>query len=772
MLQINNDQALASGGSNFKNQFDDAGIMLRGLVAALRRQLKLIIMTVIIFLLVGVAYIIVAPKKFTSESSILVDLRRPNMFSQQGFQLQTIDTGAIDSQAELLRSERIALRVINKLNLLENPERIRGFSYLGAIKDSMAEMLGFEKEPETRHALQRSVLEAFMRSTKVERQGQTYVITVSYSATDRDLAAQIAQALSEAYLTDQLEAKLEATRLANVWLEERLVSLRAELLRAETAVQTYKAEHNIVDAAGTMVFERELNEINSQLTAARGIMAETKARFERTQEVLDSRDIAATVNDAVNSPAVQRLRGMYADIARREADIRRRLGPQHLAVAQARQEMQEIERQIVTELARIAEGYRSEYEIARAKVEGLEATSKETTQRAQQMNAKRVKLAELERNLFASRNLYDNFVSRFKTTAQDESYPISEARLVSEAAPSRFPSQPKTLLVMVFAGAAGVIAGVGVGLMRERLDDVVRSGEVLEAVTATEMLGVVPTFGDDLAKQKLTRHTLAGSRKNPTAPAQKGERLLPHDIGFLRYAVDYPFSRVAETMRSIKLALQFGRVSADDRVIGIVSALPGEGKSTVVMNFAQHLASTGSRTLLIDCDLRNPSLTRQVTGRSSGGLLDVLYRSGSLDSLAFIDPVTGLHFLSTGARSAVAQTDELLGSERMRELIASLKTAYDYVVLDLPPIVPTVDARAIASSVDAFVYVVEWGKTPRQVIQQALKGSEQITSKLVGSVLNKVRHDSLRLYDSYAALTYGQDYGSTPTPTRGKAEAA
>jgi hypothetical protein len=278
---------------------------------------------------------------------------------------------------------------------------------------------------------------------------------------------------------------------------------------------------------------------------------------------------------------------------------------------------------------------------------------------AQRTNEKRVKLGELERDLNASRSLYESFLTRFKTTAQDESFPISEARVVTEAAPARFPSHPKSLLVLALAGGAGVLLGVGLGLMRERLDDVIRSGEDLEAVTGTEMLGVVPSFGDDITRQKISRHTLANVRK--LTPVQQTERLLPHDLGYLRYAVDYPFSRTAETMRSVKLALQFAAAPADDCVVGIVSALPNEGKSSVAANLAHHLASTGSRTLLIDCDLRNPSITRQIAGRTPGGLPDILYRNGSLESLVFVDPVTGMHFLSAGTRSAIHQTTSSWG---------------------------------------------------------------------------------------------------------------
>jgi succinoglycan biosynthesis transport protein ExoP len=304
-------------------------VALRGLYAALRRQLTLIIAVVILSLALGVAYVLVAPKKYTSETSVLVDMRRPGLFNNgQGLQLSTVDSSAIDSQVELLRSERVALRVIQKLNLLEDPNQIRGTSSLGFVKSAVYERLGMEGEPETPQTIQRSVLEAFQRNTRVEREGLTYVITISYSAFDRDLAARIANAIAAAYLTDQLEAKLEATRLANTWLEERVTDLRAGLLKAETAVATYKSQNNIVDAAGTLVNERELNEINTQLVNARAQLGETQARFDRIQALIDRKDVGnATINDVINSTSVQRLRGQYQDLARRESDIRRRLGP-------------------------------------------------------------------------------------------------------------------------------------------------------------------------------------------------------------------------------------------------------------------------------------------------------------------------------------------------------------------------------------------------------------------------------------------------------------
>jgi succinoglycan biosynthesis transport protein ExoP len=221
------------------------------------------------------------------------------------------------------------------------------------------------------------------------------------------------------------------------------------------------------------------------------------------------------------------------------------------------------------------------------------------------------------------------------------------------------------------------------------------------------------------------------------------------DKSFLRQVVDEPLSGFAEELRSIKIAADIGGSNRNHKVMGITSTVPGEGKSTVASNLAELIAHSGKRVILLDADLRNPTLTRALAPDVKAGLLEVLNGKLNLKDVVCLDDQTGLNFVPARLKSRLVHSNEVLASERFSNLIDGLRDAYDYIILDLPPLAPVVDVRATAKIVDSYIYVVEWGKTNKNFVHQQLSNAPEVYDLLLGVVLNKADVRVMGRYEDY-----------------------
>jgi succinoglycan biosynthesis transport protein ExoP len=228
----------------------------------------------------------------------------------------------------------------------------------------------------------------------------------------------------------------------------------------------------------------------------------------------------------------------------------------------------------------------------------------------------------------------------------------------------------------------------------------------------------------------------------------------------MRWSVIDPLSRFAESVRSIKTSIDLAAITGAVKFIGILSALPNEGKSTVAANLASLFANSGAKTLLVDCDLRNPSLSQNLAPNAVHGLLQVMQATVSVDAALWSDPDTDLKLLPAGTTGRLTNAADLLGSERMKDVLNSLSERFDYIIIDLAPLGATADARAISPQIDGFIMVIEWGKTRQDVLHEALKSMAMARDKFIGAVLNKVNYRELNNIDGYSpGYYYNKSYG-------------
>ncbi len=734
-----------------------------GLIAIVRRQWRVVALCIAVFVALGIGYLITAVPRYTARTSVLIDRGNRQVVEQ----LSTIggvldDEASVLSQVELLRSETIGLSAVDKLKLSDDPEFMAGrrslllaaVSDIRSILDIRRWLGGGEVRFDQIEAKRRQALTNLLGNMKVSRVGRSYVLEISFTAPSPRLAAAVAGAIADAYLTDKLDAKYDATRRAGTWLQERIEELRQRSLESDLAVQRFRAANGLVVANDKLVSDQQLTEMNSALIVARADTARARARSERIEAIIASGERDAIVTDALDSSVISSLREKYLESSKREAEISRRLGPDHVQAARLRQDMAEYDRLMFDEIRRIARSYHSELEVARSRERQITQGVRNATDISVTAGETQVQLRELERAAETYRNLYQTFLQRYQEAVQQQSFPVTEARIISRAVPPATASEPRMSLVLAFCLALGSGVGGVLGAFREFRDRFFRTGEQVRDVLGLEYLGSVP------------RVEPQPGGSPPTEP-MKGE--VWRKNGLSAFALEHPSSAFAETLRSARIAADV-HIDRPHKIIGIVSMLPGEGKSAIAMNFAQALAGS-ARTLLIDADLRNPGATRALGQHAEEGLLEVLLEGQTPASAMLIDPETGLRFLPAVVKRRTPHSSELLASAAMARLLAQMAGDFDYIVLDLPPLGPVVDARAIAPRVDGFIMVVEWGETSRKAVKDTLNAEPQIAGRCLGVILNKVDAARMKLYEGYGspdyyASRYTQYYHEThPDPT-------
>jgi len=748
MLQV---KPLSSRATDYAAQLRDSSLsdLLESLTGIVRRQYRIFIILMPCILALGVLYLFVTPASFKATGTLVIDAQK-TQGSQQSMPGETV-VERIQTEIAIIKSPSVSLSVIKDLHLTEDPEFVgRGGLFATAI-ELIQRYLGLPEQASDVSANQ--VLTTFESRRNVSGLGQSFIIEIDFRSSDPSKAARIVNAIAEAYFNEQLEARYQSARRTSAWLQDQIDQLRTQASDADRAVVDFKRANDIVENGnGRLMTEQQVSEMNSQLILARAAKAEAKARLERIQYLM-SRDIPeASVADALHSEVITRLRNQYLEIAAREGVWEAKYGANHLATVNLRTQMAELRRGINDEMKRIAESYKSDYEIILARERSLIISLSSAVSESQTRSQAEIKVRELESKVQKYRTIYENFLNRYMDSVQQQSFPIAEARLIGPAVPPSKRSQPNTLLVLTVAAASGLLLSFSVASYRELSDRAFRTSAQIEDVLGTNCIAT-------LASLKLPSSSPDPVRIEERPP--RAPRTMVNAQGLLRYAVDSPFSPFTEGLRSLKVAVDLGGGMKSNRVIGMTSTLPKEGKSTIASNFSYLLADSGDRTILMDCDLRNPSLSRQLVSVGAAGLVDVLAGKIELTDAVWNEPSTGLYFLPAGTASKLFHTNRILASDGMKQLVDRLREMFDYVIVDFPPLLPVVDTRASTNFIDSFVYIVEWGRTKKDIVEHVLGAAPEIRERILGTILNKSDLSTMARYEGHASrYLYRKDYAN------------
>jgi succinoglycan biosynthesis transport protein ExoP len=699
-------------------------IDLDGILSGARRQAKVILGAIVVCMLLAAIYLATATKLYTGSADILIDGRNFGANKPEDTQI-VLANSAIDSQVEVVRSQRVVLGVIDKLKLLEDPEFADSslFSSLFGwlLPRSTSDIESVQEE------LRRKVSDKLLKQLSVQRLNKTFILSVDFLSRDPIKAATIANAVADGYLLEQLDSKYEATRRASGWLQDRIAELRDKSLESDRAVQLFREQNNLIQAGGRLINDQSLSELNTQLSLARSQRALAEARFAQIQSIIVGRQMNAAVPEALTSPVINDLRTRYLNASKRLSELTDRLGTNHIQVISARKELRDYEDQVFAELGRIGESVRSELQTSREREQSLQESLDKLIGANAADNMTLVTLREKEREAESYRNLYQTFLQRNQELIQQQTYPVTEARVITRATKPSSASQPRTLLVLAFSLVAGLASGVGLGMIREYRDIAFRTGEQVRSELGVEFLGIVPL---------MTATTVP--KPDPKLPIAA---INPYMIA----SITEPLSRFSDTMRTVKVSLDFGQPGSGAKILGLVSSHSGEGKTMISINLAMLLGSTGARTLLIDGDLRRCGLSRELARDSKIGLAEVV--QGKEPLAAALKQLGGLSvwLLASPPHMRIAHSSEILRSEGMRRLIEAAASQFDYIIIDLPPLGALVDARAVEPVVPNFLLVTEWGATARASVRNMLDHNSNVHEKCIGMILNKA--DPTRIGD-------------------------
>ena len=747
------------------------GLAIDSVFAFLRRRYLI----VAVGLLLGAAFAglylyTIAMPIYTASAIMLIDPRKPQL-QQLSMEGAPLDAAWVESQIGVLTSRSVAAYVVQQLKLADDNDFLLPDS--GRIGKLLARFGWDSPLPETEEGRVEAAIRELSQGLSIRRIGLSYLIRVDFRSHQPERAAKIANAMIDGYIFDQLNAKYQANRRAGDWLQERLQTLREQAAVAESGVVEFKAKNNIVAADGKLINETELSDISAQLAGARAKTSELQARLNRIDAVHQSyhdqtgTEPAPTISDVITNNVIAPLMAKYLEATAKERDLAAKYGalgppsgtPDHVAAINLRIQIQNLRGQIYDEIGQIREAYRSDLQIAQKRVSELEANLNALISQSSDTNKAQVTLFSLEASAKSYRELYDDFLQRYTESVQQQTFPIGDARAISAASVSQ--TYPWPLSTWVLSILAGIGLGVGLGVLRDILDRGFRTREQVRTAINADCLALVPRF------ESLNRPA-RGARVFPPRGARlisaQGEE--PRTIHFthpmFRMAVDFPASAYADAIRAIKLDLdRKGTADAEyrtgARVVGLTSCLSGEGKSTLAAGMAALIARSGPRVILVDGDVRNRTLTRALAPDACCGLLDVVSKRVPVVETLWNDPLTNMTFLPTIRNPESGNTTDLLASDDAKAFFATLRQKYDYVIVDLPPLISEVDIRAVSPLIDSYVLVIKWGTTKIDMVKYALRHSPTVQENLVGAVLNNVHVRALRRYDSYGAHYY--DYG-------------
>jgi polysaccharide biosynthesis transport protein len=730
--------------------FDSLATSFDALKNFLRRNWKLITLTAIVGLALGWTSLVLRPARYESAAVILIDKPRVHFFGNQSVITEaTIETlGEMEGQLEILKSDVIAKRVIQKLGLAKDAD------FLLPRPPALFSALGIAREvPLTEAQRERHLLNAFAASRTVTRIGSAHAAEVGFKSHSPTVAAAVANAIVDEYMADTRSSGRTAARDVGDWLQERLTELRARTAEAEQAVVDFKTKNNIIDVEGKQIVGQQIAEISSQLTKARSQLSDVSARLERA--LASAREYATSpvkpaMPEMLNNPVSNKLQEQYLELSRLAAEYAERFGADHQATLKLRQRMQEVKVDLVEDIERLSQSLLSDKKILEKRVEDLEAALKASAGSSHANEKDQIRLRQLESAAQSYRALYDGLLRRHSEVRIQEEQPMTTgARILSPASEPLSSTDKKSLLfaAMLALGTTGL--GVALSFLREVKDRTFRTSDDIQRRLKGDFIAMIPMWRPSAQSRRLSNR-----RELVTTRHAHGSQLR-EDNTFWAFMIS-PTSTFAEAIGRVKFAILRHAEASDSRIIGFTSVLPNEGASTIAASVVQSLPKSGRTVILVDCDLRHPALTKEIAPKAKIGLQEVLLGTATLDEAILTDEQNGIAFLPGIVDNLEVRPEELLEMPELAKVLTELRQHYDYVIVDLPPLFPMLDVSITDRLIETFIIVVEWGSSKIDTVAHALARCPGVHKRMLGFVLNKVDFGRLSLYDLRAADYYDE----------------
>lgn len=564
---------------------------------------------------------------------------------------------------------------------------------------------------------QRDVIDRLLGNLLVSNDGRSYTIFISYAAEDPKFAAAAANAFGEAYLSYQASVQSEATRQASEWLGAKLNDLRQRLEVSEATAERFRRDAGLVESDGTTLATQRINALNLELVQVRSSRADAEARLETARTLSQTEGGLDNFAQVLGSATIQALRAEQAKVERSLSELQATGTIKSSQLPSLQSQLASLKQQIAVEVQRILKSLDNELDVARRKETALQAAFDEAEVDLSNNSDARVQLNQLEREATADRTIYETYLNRYKQTIEQEGYAVREARMVSQAEPPSVPASPKLVPYAALGLLAGLGLGFGLALLRENLDDRVRSPEELERAVGLPVIDLIPRVR---------------GVKRPTAVSE--------------FVVDQPRSAFSEAVRALRSTLQLAPATRRAQVLMFTSAHAGEGKTSLAVSLARSVARTGIKAIVVDADLRKPAIAAQFGGPEAPPLPGVIGGAQSLEDGIQVDPRSSAHFIVPAPFSD--SVDCALGGTTLREALSKLRKRYDLIILDTAPASTSTDAAQIGGLADAVILVVRWGQTNTEAVATAVRQLAFRGVTVSGVILNGVPPGPKARYES------------------------
>lgn len=727
---------------------------IKWVLGIIRRNLLIITFSTFAAISIAIFFALRMTPSYYAETRIFFETDRLNVVQIEDVRSSGI---GLEDQMQLVLSQNVLMGVVDDLDLTEHPLFIAAaletepivepqwlpVDFSGVIEPARRFLadVGLLSAPpvaatdntEREAALQQEIVRS-LRAGLVVRAVSTRVLSIAYGSPDPALSAAIVNATAERFILEQLTAKLAATRSATDWLAERTTELEERLRAAEASVEEARAELSQEAGQSTRITEAQVNSLNAALSEQQARIPGLEARYEGAREVLETGDFAAHA-EFRGVPRLDALREREAEIEAQLRSLRTTVDEDHPAIRGLLSQASEVKRAMREEAQRVTNALRNDLEAARTAARELSLQLRSLETKSLEQSRAELRVRQLEREAEASRILYESFLGRLQETAEQQKLESSDARIISPADRPSAPTGSKKKLVVAGGAAAGGALGLALAFLLELLNTRFRHPRELEEATGYPVLGVLPSVGG-IGRRRSLLDRLDGRR---------GRAL-------------------SEAVRDLRTSIRHTNIDQPPQLVMFTSAAPGDGKSTTSVLTALASQEMGVHTLLVECDLRRPSIDRMFEhDPSSPGLISVLTGQASLDEAVFRDEDSGLDLLTVPRREQAAtrrNPADVLSSRRLRELLDDLRGRYELVVLDAPPILAVSDARVIGALADAIVLVVRWRRTPRLAVQEGIEQLRRVRAPLVGLCMNSVNEKAAKRFSHQHYGFYSGEYRS------------
>ena len=729
--------------------FEEETIDLREYWSIIRRHLWGIIgLTNAITLLAIVVVFSIAPT-YKANTTILLESKEANVVSiEEVYGINAKSMEYYYSQLEIIKSRTTAETVVKKLNLTthpvfdprQQPEPMIKFSLTNFIKDLLpeslkkdpiptAELTEEQKEQLKEKLIFQSVTRKVMAGLSITEHKQSLVVSISFSSKSPEMAARVSIEIANAYIESGFEGNLQMTEKAVGWLTERLSGLKQKLDQSEKKLIAYRKQENLLDVKGIQtVSAKELDDISDKLSDARRERTKLQSVYNQIRQVkYPSIDQYESIPGILDKRSVQHARNSYHDAQNHLAELSKRYGPKHPQMQSAVANHKKAKNNYLRILQSVAKGFESQYRAARSTESSLKKDLGQSKTEIRKINTKGFKLKELEREVETNRQLYDTFFTRFKETSETSGMQSANARVIDTAAVPTTPIKPKKNLMVAIALFFGLGLGVMLAFLKESLNNTIANPAEVDVKLAVPLLGILPL--QKLKKSEADSPLLAFHNDNK--------------------------SDFSEAIRSIRTGVVLSGLDSEYKIAVVTSSIPNEGKTTVSINLAMALAQT-EKVLLIDADLRKPSIAKACGFESRNGLSTLV--AGTAD---FRDCVR--HFeewkmdvMPSGIIPPNPQ--ELLSSKRFAKILEVLSKKYERIIIDTAPTQAVSDALLISKYSNEVIYVVKADSTPHQLAKAGVDKLKSINANVSGIVLNQLNVSHAEKY--YSGGYYSGYYSS------------